>query len=273
MSSRRRWPPDIVLGCRSHRPVEVELAEQLLAALGGVGRAHAVQAGVVDDLLAGARLGRGRAALRHVADAAADADRVGDQVAAGHRGGARRRLEQRGQHAQRRRLAGAVGAEEADDLPGGDVEVDARRRRAPPACACGRCGRARGRGSPRQHPQGTDRVEQIADGSRGRTRIRGSVRRPLHRVRAARAGRPPTGAGQSAGPGPAPRGAAATSAQSTGTSEHRPLQRRGCPPTAGRPAGRRRARPPSTGRAGGPPAGRAAPRLRRPAARRPRPAA
>ena len=113
------------LGLPLPQPVEVELAEQLLAALGRLGRAHPVQPGVVDDLLAGPGVGVGGAALRDVADPAAHADRVGDQVAAGDRGGAGGGLEQRGQHAQRRRLAGAVGAEEADDLPGLDVEVDA----------------------------------------------------------------------------------------------------------------------------------------------------
>ena len=113
------------LGLPLPEPVEVELPEQLPAALGGLGGAHAVEPGVVDDLLPRARLGRGRTALGDVADPAAHADRVGDEVAPGHGGGARRGFEQRRQHAQGRRLAGAVGAEEADDLTRLDVEVDA----------------------------------------------------------------------------------------------------------------------------------------------------
>ena len=48
-----------------------------------------------------------------------------DDVVAGDRGGAGGRLEQRRQHPQRGGLAGAVRAEEADDLALGDVEVDA----------------------------------------------------------------------------------------------------------------------------------------------------
>ena len=71
--------------------------------------------------------GRGRADLGDVADAAADlartrAARSAPATVAVPAVG----VEQRGEHPQRRRLAGAVGAEQADDLAGGDVEVDAR---------------------------------------------------------------------------------------------------------------------------------------------------
>ena len=34
MSRRRFWPPDICLGVRFHRPGQVELLEELVAALG-----------------------------------------------------------------------------------------------------------------------------------------------------------------------------------------------------------------------------------------------
>jgi hypothetical protein len=80
---------------------------------------------VVDHLLPGPCLGRGGAALGDVADPPADADRIGDQVAAGHRGRSGAGLQQRGEHAEGRGLPGAVGAEETDDLTGGDVQVDA----------------------------------------------------------------------------------------------------------------------------------------------------
>jgi hypothetical protein len=80
---------------------------------------------VVDDLLTGSRVGVGGAALRHVADPATDADRIADQVAPGHRGRAGGGCEQRGEHPQRGGLAGPVGAQEADDLTGLDVEVHA----------------------------------------------------------------------------------------------------------------------------------------------------
>ena len=47
-----------------------------------------------------------------------------DDVVAGHDRTAGRRTEQRAQHAHRRRLAGAVGAEEAVDLATADTEVE-----------------------------------------------------------------------------------------------------------------------------------------------------
>jgi hypothetical protein len=47
------------------------------------------------------------------------------RVGAGDRRFAGARRDQRGQHAQRRRLAGAVRAEEAEDLAFADAEVDA----------------------------------------------------------------------------------------------------------------------------------------------------
>ena len=144
------------LGLALPQAVEVELAEQLLAALGRLGGAHPVQPGVVDDLLARAGVGIRGAALRHVADPPADADRVGDQVAAGDRGGAGGGFEQRGQHAQRRRLAGAVGAEEADDLTGLDVEVD------PDDGVDLLLALAEGAGE----PAGVDHVRQLAHGHR-----------------------------------------------------------------------------------------------------------
>jgi hypothetical protein len=122
-------PPALAAGQRRARPVpealEVHPGEQLPAAGRGVGPADAVEAGLVDDLLAGARLGEAGAALGDVADPPADADRVLEQVAAGDGGRAGGGAQQRRQHAQGGGLAGAVGAEEADDLAGVDVQVDA----------------------------------------------------------------------------------------------------------------------------------------------------
>ena len=69
--------------------------------------------------------GIGRAALRDVADPPADLLRLAPQVDAGDRRLARRRREQRREHPQRRRLAGAVRPEEAEDLARADLEVDA----------------------------------------------------------------------------------------------------------------------------------------------------
>ena len=50
-----------------------------------------------------------------------------DDVVAGDTRAAGGRLRQRAEHVDRRRLAGAVGAEEAEDLAGGDVEIETPR--------------------------------------------------------------------------------------------------------------------------------------------------
>jgi hypothetical protein len=57
------------------------------------------------------------------ADRPADAARVGQQVAAGHGGGAAVRAQQRGQDADQRGLARAVRPEQGEDLARGDGEV------------------------------------------------------------------------------------------------------------------------------------------------------
>src|SRR5439155_9384450 len=78
--------------------------------------ARAVQPRLVDELLAGGHLVPGAAALRHVADPPADGVRRAAQVQPGDAGATTVGLDQRGEHAQGRALAGAVGAEEAEDL-------------------------------------------------------------------------------------------------------------------------------------------------------------
>jgi hypothetical protein len=80
---------------------------------------------VVDHLLASPGLTRGRARLRDVADPAANPGGVSAQVDARYRRLATGGREQGGEHAQRGGLPCAVGAEEADDLAFGDIEVDA----------------------------------------------------------------------------------------------------------------------------------------------------
>ena len=105
--------------------LEIQLVEQRLpVALGDLG-VDPIHAGVIDDLLAGSRLGVGRAALGDIADASPHSDRVGPQIAPGHCGFATAWLEQGGEHPQGGGLPGAVGPEETDDLTGIDGEVDA----------------------------------------------------------------------------------------------------------------------------------------------------
>ena len=105
--------------------LEIEGREDLgRAGLGGR-LIHAVQP-TLDHQLAAAGLGRVRGtALRHVADPAADLLRILGEVGAGDGRRPAGGLEERREHAQGRRLAGAVGAEEAEDLAGPDLEVHA----------------------------------------------------------------------------------------------------------------------------------------------------
>src|SRR5436190_1490768 len=74
-----------------------------------------------DVLIDGEALVQGKA-LGHVADAPLDAFGVAAHVDAADGRGPARRLEQSAQHANRRRLARAVRAEEAEDLSLADVE-------------------------------------------------------------------------------------------------------------------------------------------------------
>ncbi|CCH16009.1 Protein of unknown function [Micromonospora lupini str. Lupac 08] len=104
---------------------ELEGLQRADGALLRVGLADAVHPGVQDQFLAGGGLVPGAAALRDVADATPHLRRVLAQVGAGDGGLAAVRLDERGEHPQRGGLAGAVGAEEAEDLTLGDLQVDA----------------------------------------------------------------------------------------------------------------------------------------------------
>jgi hypothetical protein len=66
-----------------------------------------------------------RRLLQRGADPAAHLRALGRDVEAGHRGAPGRRWQQRGEHVDRRRLAGSVGAEEAVDLTALHVKLDA----------------------------------------------------------------------------------------------------------------------------------------------------
>ena len=122
-------PSPLPAGHRLRLPVpqavQLQLVEQLLAPPPSVDRGHPVEHPVVHHLVAGPRGAAGGTALRHVADAPAHLLRLADHVVAGHRRGARGRPQQGREHPQRRGLAGAVRAEEADHLALGHVEVDA----------------------------------------------------------------------------------------------------------------------------------------------------
>ncbi len=93
-----------------------------------LGLAEPVHPGLQHQFFPGVDLVPGAAALRDVADPVPDLGGVGAQVHPGDRRLAAVGDQQRREHAQGRGLAGAVGAEEPEDLALGDVEIDAAYR-------------------------------------------------------------------------------------------------------------------------------------------------
>ena len=86
---------------------------------------HLVQLGEALEVLDDAQAEVEPRRLGHDRDAAPDLHAVlGRQRDPGHRGGAGRRRDERAERPDRRRLAGAIGAEEAEDLATPDVERD-----------------------------------------------------------------------------------------------------------------------------------------------------
>ena len=119
MSSRRRWPPESDSHLRSQTSSRSSAVEQFLAALSRLLGGNAEQLGLRGDLEPGPGDAGGGAALGDIADAAPDADagrvcRSQPATVASPSVGSRRVR----QHLERRRLAGAVRAEKADDLAG-----------------------------------------------------------------------------------------------------------------------------------------------------------
>ena len=116
MSSRRRMPPEYVLTTRSAASAIPTSSQQLVGALAQLPAAHPLDAALEHQVLAaGAELVDARV-LRHVADRAADRVRLAADVVAGDRGGAAVGVGERDEHADGRRLAGAVRPEQPEDL-------------------------------------------------------------------------------------------------------------------------------------------------------------
>jgi hypothetical protein len=90
-----------------------------------VGGAQPVQAAGQHEVLAAGRLLVRSAELADVADPPPDPPRCAPDVLPGDVGVAGVGRQQRGEDAQGRGLARAVGPEQAEDLPGGDGQVDA----------------------------------------------------------------------------------------------------------------------------------------------------
>ena len=107
---------------------ELEALDRPLGQLPGLGLADAVEPGLQDELLARGHGVPGAAALGDVADLAAYPSWVSPQVRARDGRLSPVRDDQRREHPQGGGLAGAVRAEEAEDLAFLDGEVDAADR-------------------------------------------------------------------------------------------------------------------------------------------------
>ena len=77
------------------------------------------------EVLLGGEVAVERRVLEHESDVPADVVAFAGDVEAAHAGGAGGGPRKRAEHVDRRALAGAVGAEEAEDLAGSDGERDA----------------------------------------------------------------------------------------------------------------------------------------------------
>jgi hypothetical protein len=103
---------------------EADPLQQLVAAALALGLAEAVEGGLQAHVLAAGQQRVERRLLQRGADRRPHPRPLLDDVEAADPRGAGGGREEGGQHQHRRRLAGAVGAEEAVDLALGDLEVD-----------------------------------------------------------------------------------------------------------------------------------------------------
>ncbi len=103
---------------------ELELRQQLVGPLARLGLGEAEQAAEHEEVLPAAENLIDGCKLPGQPQHLANGDGVLHNIAAEHLGPARVRLEQRGKHTHKRRLAGSVGAEQRKDRSLGDLEVD-----------------------------------------------------------------------------------------------------------------------------------------------------
>jgi hypothetical protein len=104
--------------------LETGYPEHPVAPLGAPRPLDAVEAGKKIDVLFDFEVGVEREELRHVADPALDRAAVALDVEAGHHRLAARRRQEAGEDLDGGGLAGAVRAEETEDLPPGHFEAD-----------------------------------------------------------------------------------------------------------------------------------------------------
>jgi len=111
---------------------EADAVEDLLDPPVALADVDAVDVGEVPQVLASADpVVEPSLAAEHEANPRPEFARLTNDVEAEHLGGTARRDEERGEHLRERRLARAVRPEQAEDLPGIDVEVDPPERFGP----------------------------------------------------------------------------------------------------------------------------------------------
>ena len=107
---------------------EAHALEQGLRALARLAAAHAVERGLELHVLGAGQERVERGLLQRGADQRAHRGALALNVVPGHARAARGGRQQRGEHVHGRRLAGAVGAQEAEHLAGLDPQLDAVHR-------------------------------------------------------------------------------------------------------------------------------------------------
>ena len=119
-------PPESLPARRSRNGPRFEKAKSRSRRAGALGARHAVEVGVEVEVLVHGEVGVEPEALRHVGEPGLHAPpgRATTEIAVEMRvAGAR--PQHAGEHAQGGRLAGAVGADEPEELAGRDLEVEA----------------------------------------------------------------------------------------------------------------------------------------------------
>ncbi len=126
-------------GERAGQPVaerrEIGEGEQALAARRAFGARHSEEVGVELEILVDREVGVEPETLRHVGEPGLDGLGVAHDGDAVEDGVAGARLEDPSEHAQRGGLAGAVGTDEAEELAGADLEIEAGDRQPLGGCA------------------------------------------------------------------------------------------------------------------------------------------
>ena len=125
-------PAGKIAGQAATKRLQTAESQQTRGARRHFRRGHTLQVRMKGEVFGDGEVGVEGEPLAQVADAFLHAARTPDDVAPGHLDGPRRGRQNAGEHPHRRRLARTVGADEAEDLPRADFEIEARDRRHRP---------------------------------------------------------------------------------------------------------------------------------------------